>query len=531
MLSHRARSFVVSVIALFGATALAGCGDGTAGPDGSTVGPGRDGGPRSDGGGLPPPIPSLDGRMTPPVDFDPTTRYAWDAPTPTVTVDALSEGGSGMTLARALAEASDGAVIAIAPSLAGAVLETREPLVVDASVTLDASRAPGFTLDAGGTASGIRVGRDLHTRFVGLTIRNVRTTEVGGGIYVDQADGAELGSVEVIGCRFLDNQGAAAGGLYVRRRVVARIRDSVFERNVAIDAAGGDDLGKAGGAISARAEASITVERVRFTDNDGPQAGALYTIGTTLTVVHSVFDGNGVRGVAEHGAMLTDGGSVTVDGVLFRSNRGNGFGGAVQLYGYRDWGDRIVVRRSVFLENETTNDKGGAAYLIGDQLVVDSSVFVRNRAGVDAGGIYFPGDGSVEIRNSIFGENECTTRSGGGFRRDAGGPLTIERTLFYRNTSGEFGGGFWMNPSIEGRFSRSVFSENTIGPYLAGDGFVSEGGNLFFPVPDPEDQSPGDVFADPQLGPLTETNGVWWYPPAPGSPAAGILPVFPETAR
>jgi hypothetical protein len=496
-----------------------------AGDGGPTEGRGS---PR-DGGVSSPPTASLDGRMTPPVDFDPAARYAWDAPAPTIVVDTLAEAPGKTTLARALATAADGAVIAIDPSLAGAVLKTTAPLVVARSVTIDASRAPGFGIDAGGTPGGIRVGKDLRTRFVGLTIANVRTTEVGGGIYVDQADGAELGRVEVIGCRFVDNRGAAAGGLYVRRRVHALVRDSVFERNVAIDAAGGDDRGKAGGAISARAEASITIERVRFTGNDGPEAGALYTIGTILKVVHGVFDGNGVGGAAGHGAILTDGGSVTVDGTLFRGNRGDSFGGAIQLYGYLDRGDRIVVQRSVFLENETTNDKGGAAYLIGDEIVVDSSVFVKNRAKVDAGGIYFPGDGSVKIRNSIFGENEAKTRSGGGFRRDGGGPLTIEASLFHRNSSSEFGGGFWMNPSIGGRYSKTIFSANTVGPYLASDDFVSGGGNLFFPIPDPSDRSPGEVYADPKLGPLTETRGVWWYPPATASPAIGIGPSFPET--
>lgn len=514
---------------------LAACGGGMQGGNegGLGAGPGgfsgnSAGAPGSGGSGGVGVVDALDGRMTPPPNYDPTLKYEWTAPPADVVVNALKSGDSGaVTLADALADAVGGMVIRIAPELAGAVLRTNAPVVVDQSVTIDASQAPGFTIDAGETNGGLRVGRDLRTRFIGLTIRNVRTTEVGGGLYVDQADGADRGSVEVIGCVFENNHGAATGGLYIRRRVNAIVRDSVFRKNRGVDAKG-DDLGKAGGAISSRAEGSLTIERVVFSENDSPQAGALYSIGQPLTVVHSVFIDNG--GAAGHGAILSDGGSpLKLDGVLLQGNHGVDFGGAVQLYGYAKEGDLVTIRRSVFVDNWTTNDKGGAAYLIGAKIDIDSAVFVRNRALVDAGAIYFPGAGDVRITNSLFGENVCTARSGAGFRKDGGGPVTIERCMFAYNKAGESGGGFWMQPSINVSFADTVFTENEGGPFVAA-GATNAGGNLFFPiVENPQGPLANSTFADPRLGPLKETNGVYWYPLLNASPAAEIGPSFPET--
>lgn len=472
----------------------------------------------------------LAGRMTPPKTYNPTTKYEWTAPPADVVVNALAAGGAGaVTLADALAGAGHGTVIRIAPSLAGAVLRTNAPLVVGKSVTLDASQAPGFTIDAGETKGGLRVGRDLHTRFVGLTIKNVRTTDVGGGLYVDQADGAERGSVEVIGCTFENNHGSATGGLYIRRRMNAIVRDSVFRKNRGLNAQG-DDLGKAGGAISSRAEGSLRIERVVFVENDSPEAGALYSIGQPLTVIHSVFLDNG--GAAAHGAILSDGGSpLQLEGVLLQGNHGAAFGGAIQLYGYAKQGDHVTVKRSVFVDNWTTNNKGGAAYLIGAKIDIESSVFVRNRSLVDAGAIYFPGAGDVRITNSVFGQNVCTSRSGGGFRKDGGGPVTIERSLFAYNEAGESGGGFWMQPTLAVSFAKTIFAENKGGPFV-GAAATNAGGNLFFPiVNNPQGALANSTFADPRLGPLTETNGVYWYPLQAGSPAADIGPSFPETQR
>lgn len=491
-----------------------------------------DGGRDVDGGGgpidPPPPVPSLEGRMTPPTSYDPTGSYAWDPPPADLVVNALEPGApETLTLAEALAMATDGVVIRIAPELAGAVLQTREPLEVRRSVTIDASAAPGFTIDAEGRAGGIRVGRDLHTTLVGLSIRNVVSEALGGGVFVDQADGEARGSLTVVGCVFENNVGAAAGGLYVRRRIDSVIRDSIFRGNRASEATG-DDMGKYGGAISARSAGSLRVERVVFSDNDAPgQAGALYSIAQAVTVVHSVFVNNG--GDAGHGAMLTDGGDVRLDGVLFQGNRGRAFGGAVQLYGYASAGDELTIQRTVFVDNETTNDKGGAAYLIGASIRIDTSVFVRNRSRQDAGAIYLPGSGPVHIVNSLFGENECTSRSGGGFRADAGEAITIERSMFVRNVAGESGGAFWMQPSLAGRVSATIFSENQRGQLVARD--VTNGGeNLFFPIPEmPSSRWEGSTYADPLLGPLEERNGVWWYPPMPGSPTSSIGPVFPET--
>jgi hypothetical protein len=518
----------LSPFALLWAVAIGCGGDGASSPRAERPGDAGGATGREPGGGRPPSAP-LDGRMTPPADYDPTKRYDWAAPPADIVVNAIADGASGaVTLPRALERVRDGGVIRVDASLAGAVFRPTSPIVVERSVTIDASQAAGFTIDAEGRDAGIRVGRDLHTVFVGLTIRNVRSSQTGGGLYVDQADGPALGSVKVIGCTFENNQGLAAGGLYVRRRMTAEVRDSVFVKNVALEGTG-DDRGKTGGALSARAEGSLTLERVVFRENDAPGAGAVYSIGQPVSVVHGLFFKNG--GQAEHGAILVDGGSVLLDGVLVRENQGSGFGGAAQLYGYSAEGDRIVVRRSVFLDNWTTNDKGGAAYMIGAEMEIDSAVFVRNRSKVDAGAIYFPGDGVVRITNSVFGENECTSRSGGGFRKDAGGAVTIARSMFVRNRAGESGGGFWMDPSIDGSLAASILSDNEGGAFVGAK--VQNGGeNVFWPAPrNPTGPFATSRFEDPQLGPLEEKNGVWFYPVRAGAPPLGVGPSFSETTR
>lgn len=491
-------------------------------------GGGDDSGPGGSGGGTSP-IDREDGCLAPPpADYDPIESFAWEAPAPDVVVTSKEESGPG-SLRAALEEASEGQVIGFAPSLAGATITLSTELHVPEPVTIDATAAPGLVLDGGGQTRIMVIAKNLHTKLVGLTFRNGKTTEEGGAVKVGQADdGAPQAGVEVRGCRFENNSGAGSGGLFIGWRVDAVVEDSVFIGNQAV--IGTDEqLGKSGGAIATRQDANIAIRRSVFRENRGATCGAIYNILESITVEDSVFVDNHGDG---SGAFFTDGGPAYLRRLYLSGNTGTGDGGAMLIWGYD--GNDIVLDRVVVLDSSTTGEKGGVAriHTQAAPLLIRQSAFGRNHSEQQGGALWIDGSGDVTIENTTFAENSVTRDAGGGFTYNGSGYLTVQNCLFSHNSAGRAAAGFWKKPDAPGIVRNTIFAFNEVGENIderhMGPAPDDGGGNLSFAIGQEDHGRPfaNSLFADPLLGTCGDANGTWLCPLGEASPArdAGVSP-------
>lgn len=162
------------------------------------------------------------------------------------------------------------------------------------------------------------------------------------------------------------------------------------------------------------------------------------------------------------GGLYSEAGSLTLDRVLVRNNRGYDGGGI-----YLDGGD-VTIRRSTIARNTATNDGGGVRHFQGGSLLLQRSV-VRGNAAVgdnsDGGGLSLRSPyviwtssilfnsatddgGGVEsdvgsgdrssIRRSLIAANEARTRRGGGLYL-ATGKLWLRNTTVSSNGAGRHG--------------------------------------------------------------------------------------------
>ncbi len=538
---HEMRERMLRTFALFAVCgSLAACGGGAnAAPaparptDGSAT-------PESKGSG--PIEPRTDACAAPPSrDANPLQRYAWQAPTPTLVVTSAADAGAG-SLRETLLAAKDGDVIGFAPALAKAVVELDQELTSPSSIVLDATAAPGLTLDGQNKTRILTTGRGKDTTLVGLRFVNGKTTGPGGALHVEQVvDEKAFGSAHILGCSFEHNSGGRGGAVRFGWRMHAVVENSVFVDNDG-SIGTGDDRGFSGGAISTSQSASLVVRRSRFERNRGTICGAVYNILQPLTIEDSLFlDNVGIEG---SGAVFSDGGNaagppnnpktgligeMTLRRVRIEGSHGSGAGGAMLLWGYPR--DVITITGSVIKDSvcEATGGdaKGGGARLHAlDRLLIQNSSFIANRAEQQGGALWIDGDGRFDMENSTFSGNVIDKDQGAGFTYNGHGIVNIASSLFTGNTAGRACGAFWFgDEKLDITVRNSIFDRNQAGQditqrhvgYRPKDG----GGNLEFAEGEPQRGRIFDKsrFADPRLGALSDQNGSLLHPLSAGSPA------------
>jgi predicted outer membrane repeat protein len=337
-------------------------------------------------------------------------------------------------------------------------------------VLLDRLRIEWGNAGPASEGGGIRIERGPV--LVSQSIFRFNEANGGGAIY-----SAPNASLEVIACRFMDNEALHDGGAIQFDGYGAglRVAGTTFTRNYAR---------YYGGAIHAS-----QVERIEDTsfllNTSGDGSGALYAAGQIVEghVVQSEFIGNhatGRGGAAQVGNILFDdvnfesntayqagaveaSDNVYYDECRFIENHASS-GGAIIV----QMGAGVRILRSVFRGNQATGG-GGAIYCVGirqssGSLRVVESRFLSNTCGNSGGAILFEG-WRIELANCLFDLNSAV-RGGGAIYMpgDVSNRSSLVNLTFVRNSTGGHGGAIEIgNDFVYGRvlFANSIFWDNS----------------------------------------------------------------------
>ncbi len=277
------------------------------------------------------------------------------------------------------------------------------------------------------------IGSGIPMTITTLTITDSRFEDnvagMNGGAVAFNGQNEPGNTLTIEGSTFADNAASADGGaISLTNGGSARVATSRLANNT-----GSQD----GGAVHGR-DANIVLDDVTLTDNDSGDGGGVameYTSGSpfadpnVLTITGSTIDGNVASGMG--GAVHSVEATVRVDDSTVRGNKALS-GGALFL------DDTFLTSdRSTYSAN-TATALGGVAFLSdsGAGSVASSATFTNVTANAnsaaDGGAIRSETRGSTTIRHSTFSDN---TASGRGGAIDANGPLAIEHSIVFGNTT------------------------------------------------------------------------------------------------
>lgn len=185
------------------------------------------------------------------------------------------------------------------------------------------------------------------------------------------------------------------------------------------------NINASGGALTVEGGSELTINRVRFSNNQGEAGGAI---------------------------RVGDDDKLTAIDCIFELNTGEN-GGAIAVGGGSGNTNMVSLNRCIFRGNEATN-RGGAIFLDRGPFEMFNSVLSGNKA--DRGGAVFGDDNVMENRiiNCSISGNEA--RRGGGVNNDSGTDRVIlGNTVIALNTATEAGPDILLNnptQSLGGNF-------------------------------------------------------------------------------
>ncbi|HAV76699.1 MAG TPA: hypothetical protein DCX53_05015, partial [Anaerolineae bacterium] len=263
----------------------------------------------------------------------------------------------------------------------------------------------------------------------------------------------------------------------------------------------------------------LTVQNVTFKDNsatasDYSSGGAIFcdgSIGATLTVSISVFDGNQAtwRGGAIDGCAaltITDSEFTnnTVTGPSIDTDPNHPAGGAISN------SYTLNITGSQFNNNTVTKgissiSWGGAIYNAGTASISNSTLFGNS---ADLGGGMYNSDSSPTLTNVTLSNNSANY-GGGMYNRD--GSPTLTNVTFSGNSASTSGGGMFNNDSSP-TLSQTVIANSTGGDCVITRGTVTA---FFTLIEDTGANACGlttgvngnIIGSDPILGPLANNGG------------------------
>ncbi len=200
-----------------------------------------------------------------------------------------------------------------------------------------------------------------------LTLRNGRSAQHGGAIYLDHQDASRPFLLTVVNVTFANNVCDAAG----------------------------NDVG--GGAIYALGGV-LNISNSVFTGNRGGNGGAIGQIEARFTITDTVFSANTtnarVGDGGNGGAIYIDGsnnGALVIQRSTFTGNTATNLGGAIHTYMYGG-GSNMTLEDSTFASNVGTNN-GGAIFHMNGGLAITGSTFTGNRVVGQGGALWVTNGG------------------------------------------------------------------------------------------------------------------------------------------
>ncbi len=401
----------------------------------------------------------------------------------TLIVSNILDNGNGIkakpgSLRAAIETAKSGDVIKFDPKLANQTIQVERRYGINKDIVIDGLDAPGLTL-SGGKKMGIITltgsGRVFEIRNITLADGAAHN----GAALLAPDPGAKI---VVRDSEFRDNVAGLGGAIWAKDRADVTILDSKFSGNLSTI---WDHT--SGGAVAVLPKSKLTIKRSEFTKNTGISGGAIAAIFTETTVEDSFFKDNKATrwGGAIHvdGASVpaqeryyngklprdTVGGNIVVQNSRFESNRSDGYGGAVSIWGYDQ--DFVTIEGNDFIENQVTLNGikaayGGALRVSGKEVTIKDANFIGNTSASQGGALWYQGESSAVIENTTFSGNKAK-QGGGLYSSQWNGPGTQINNVRFENNQADEGGAIYKYWPKALDVKSSTFVENS--SQFAGD--------------------------------------------------------------
>lgn len=292
----------------------------------------------------------------------------------------------------------------------------------------------------------------------------------GGAIFMDGGD------LDITGTLLRDNEASSRGGaLALRNLTDANILRSSFRSNglLIVPFAGIQVYTARGGAIYARNSGSISLQTGTLIGNvANAQGGAIWSQNSDVKISDFELRNNVVRGISLAGEPDIDG-----DGgaIHFTSSNNN----TLEITDTRLLGNTAGLQTSA--ETDTEHGAGGAILIDGGKLTITSSNLARNTA-LSSGGAIAVRGGVVDITESVIGGNGRNDGNiafahpgkGGGIHVE-NGSVTIRRSTIANNVASQ-GGGLWNGAQGTLTLTNSTISSNQA---TGNGGLPGDGGGLY----------------------------------------------------
>ena len=280
------------------------------------------------------------------------------------------------------------------------------------NITIDGQ---GHTINGSGVArifgvGSIYSGEEIVHRAVGdVTLRNINFVNAFSS---EGTHTSAFGAVEFIGsgaieyCNFSFNNANVAAALAWGYGTDCTIKNCYFTNNAATNAGGG--------AIRLRSKMNkLTISDSYFINNTAPSQGAAFHAGggstqnDEISIINCDFINNNATNNGGGAVLMQCPNGIIKDSRFINNNASgnNAFGGAI----YWD-GNYANVINSNFTNNTATS--GGAIYFKGASSTVELSRFINNTA-TDGGAIRWVNTTDGTIRHSTFNGNNATGGNGG----------------------------------------------------------------------------------------------------------------------
>ncbi|MCK9521955.1 MAG: right-handed parallel beta-helix repeat-containing protein [Proteobacteria bacterium] len=295
-----------------------------------------------------------------------------------------------------------------------------------------------------------------------------------------------------------------------------------------------------GGAIYAGGLRSAIFSGCTFVNNTASNGGGILNRGSTLTVVNSVFAGNGALSTGK--GQFGNGGGLYIDGMnyddpgdfymcgtRFIENTAMTHGSGVFAYFYE--GSSATIENCEFDANRFGDPASGSGALYHEAapLVLRNTAFHGQTTGAHAGAIFLGQKSQAQVDNCTFSGNAVTTNGGAIFNGAA--EMHLRHCTFTGNKA-DYGPAIFKGQSAVMSLHNCIFANNlTDNAYSATschESLESRGGNLQWP---PTKSSGADdmpcatdiLFADPGLQPMADHGGFAPLAAVPqDSPAVGL---------
>lgn len=511
----------------------AGCGSSGSSNDGN----GTDGGGTGDGGATSPDGGDVDAGTpwdggVPPLPAAKCVAPAAlvDVTTPTTVVGSGTPASCTEAVLRAAVSA--GGIITFACGAAEHTITVTSPLAapVDKDTSIDGEGK--VVLSGGDTTRILQLVHSFEKAAPTLTVQRItltkgRSTDVANTTATDKGGAAIYtlgGNVHAIEAKFIDNHGPLTG----------------------------QDVG--GGGIYAVGAGSVIALRSVFAGNTCSSGGALSVLGSNLSIIDTVLDGNATTGMGGNPGNGGNGGATTMDGqgktlticgATFTNNTGHAYGGAIFRTSYAN--EPTTIDKTIFDNNQIPDQnpsQAGAVYLQGTKVTMTNTSITNNRARFAAAMSVYehggPAPGQIDMTNVTIANNKAWEQTPFTNTGLVGGVNVGDRVL-----------GTWVNVTIAsnkaqfasgiGGASTRLTIRNTIiandwlndyTPLNCNGASANGSDDIQWPANNKGNDDlacvTGILKADPKMGALTGT-GMLTMTPQAGSAALGLGQSCPAT--